>query len=226
MCASDCSYETQISFRSVGGNKTENLTNFSREQAALQSKVDFMCDVVCNQADVDFLHCYYFTVVSLWILWFPVSLCHHLKRKKTWIMHSDQDKASIITDGVLSYCSWYAMSATVVHYALVSLHSGQHWLQHQDGNPEDHSTAHKELFWRSPDESLQPDEKGFLPQVPPLWHLSACHQEERPGGHHVSQKVTLLCLQREGRGHHWTLGLVTHCQRSSSLCESLSLHER
>lgn len=94
---------------------------------------------------------------------------------------------------------------------LMSFHSGQHWLQHQAGHPEEHSTAHKELFRRSPDESLQPDEKGLLPQVPPLWHLSAYHQEERPRGHHVSQKVTLLRVQRARRGHDWTFGLVTLC---------------
>ena len=96
----------------------------------------------------------------------------------------------------------------ILHYVLISLHSGQHWLQHQDGHSEGHRTAHKELFWSSPDESLQPDEKGLLPQVPPLWHLSGSHPEERPGGHHVSQKVTLLCVQRQGRGHKRTFGLV------------------
>lgn len=96
---------------------------------------------------------------------------------------------------------------------------GQHWLQHQGDHPEELSPAHLELLWSSPAAGLQPDEKGLIPQVPPLWHLSAPHPEERPRGHHVPQKVTFLRFQRERRGHERTLGLVTLptlCQAAGS----------
>lgn len=96
---------------------------------------------------------------------------------------------------------------------------GQHWLQHQGDHPEELSPAHLELLWSSPAAGLQPDEKGLVPQVPPLWHLSAPHPEERPQGHHVPQKVTFLRFQRERRGHERTLGLVTLptlCQAAGS----------
>lgn len=96
----------------------------------------------------------------------------------------------------------------IFHYVLISFYSGQHWLWHQDDHPEEHGKTQKELFWSSSDKNLHSDEKGLLPQVPDLWHLSASHQEERPWSNHVSQKVTVLCVQRERRGHDWAHGLV------------------
>lgn len=98
---------------------------------------------------------------------------------------------------------------------LLSSTSGQHRLQHQDGHPEEHSTAHKELLWSGPDESPRPDEKGLLPPVLALRHLSAPHQEEGPRGPHESQEVTVLRVQRQRRGHQRSFGLVVRGNNTS-----------
>lgn len=103
----------------------------------------------------------------------------------------------------------------VLHPFLFFYPSGQHRLQHQDGHQEELGPAHHKLFWSSTAAGLQPDEKGLVPQVPPLWHLSASHPEERPGSHHVPQKVTLLCLQRERRGQDRALSLVKATPRET-----------
>lgn len=93
--------------------------------------------------------------------------------------------------------------------------AGQHRLQHQNVHREGHGPSDEDLLRSGSTESLQPDEKGLLPSIPPLWHLSAPHQAERPRDYHVPQEVTLLCVQWPGRGLEQSLGLVGVAQHTA-----------
>lgn len=46
--------------------------------------------------------------------------------------------------------------------------AGQHRLQHQNVHREGHGPSDEDLLRSGSTESLQPDEKGLLPSIPPL----------------------------------------------------------